>query len=45
MIFFALGVADYVFVLMFVIVTGLVTRKEALMKEKQSAAEMKKPMA
>jgi hypothetical protein len=45
MIFFVRGVANYVFVLMFGILTGLVTRKEARVQEKQSAVEMKMPAA
>lgn len=45
MIYFVLGVADYAFILGFVLVTGLITRKEARTKEKQSPIEANKPAA
>jgi uncharacterized membrane protein len=38
-IFFALGLADYAFVLVFVVVTGFVSRRERQEAEKQKLSE------
>ena len=39
MIFFVIGVADYIFLLLFIAATGIVTRRKARAAEKQKQAE------
>jgi hypothetical protein len=39
MIFFVLGVADYIFLLLFIVGTGIVTRRNARAAEKHKATE------
>lgn len=42
MIFFVIGVADYLFLLLFIAATGFVTRREARAAEKHKAKEADK---
>lgn len=42
MIFAIIGVADYIFLLLFIVGTGIITRKEARAAEKPKPAEADK---